>query len=238
MPSRTPQIIAMGGGGFSMEPDNPGLDRYILEQSGRERPRVCFVPTASGEAEGYVINFYRAMTDLGAAPNHLFLFQLPTADLEGFIMEHDILYVGGGNTRSMLALWREWELDRILRRAWQEGVILSGLSAGAICWFEQGLSDSVPGKQTVLPGLGYLSGSCCPHYDGESQRRPAYQSRVQSGEILPGYGLDDGAALHYHGTDLYRAVSSRPDARAYRVEPGEAGVREETLAMCYLKEKA
>lgn len=232
------QIIAMGGGGFSMEPENPALDRYIVEQSGEAWPAVCFLPTASAEAESYIVDFYEAFTRLDCRPTHLSLFRLPAADLEGFVLKQNVIYVGGGNTRSMLALWREWELDRILRRAWEQGVILAGLSAGATCWFEQGLTDSVPGRQGPLSGLGFLPGSCCPHYDGEQARRPAYQRLIGSGEMLPGYGLDDGAALHFVGQQLEAVVTSRPEARAYRVELAADGVAERPLERIYLGPEA
>jgi dipeptidase E len=228
------QIIAMGGGGFSMEPDNLALDRYILEQTGKPRPAVCFLPTASGDADGYIVNFYSAFTQLECQPAHLSLFRPPSADLASFVLAQDVVYVGGGNTRSMLALWREWGLDGILREAWQRGVVLAGLSAGAICWFEQGVTDSVPGRLGPLACLGLLPGSCCPHYDGEEERRPAYQRLVSRGEILPGYGLDDGAALHFAGDELRRAVGSRPEARAFAVERVPDGIEERALECTYL----
>ena len=128
------QIIAMGGGGFSMEPDNPLLDRYILKQAGTEKSKICFLPTASGDSEQYISRFYNFFNKQNCDPSHLSLFNPPSRDLEKFILEKDILYVGGGNTKNLLALWKEWELDSILRKAWEEGVILAGLSAGAICW--------------------------------------------------------------------------------------------------------
>src|SRR5579872_6107841 len=138
------QIVAMGGGGFSMEPDNPLLDRYVLNLAAASRPRICFVPTASGDADGYIVNFYAAMARLECRPCHLSLFRPPTADLQSFVLDQDIIYVGGGNTKSLLALWREWRLDVIFREAWGRGIVLAGISAGSICWFEQGGTDSIP----------------------------------------------------------------------------------------------
>jgi peptidase E len=134
----------------------------------------------------------------------------------------------------MLALWREWGLDEILKRAWQQGVVLAGLSAGAICWFEQGVTDSVPGELGALDCLGLLPGSCCPHYDGEAERRPAYHRLVAEGTILPGFGIDDGAALHFVDQELKCIISSRPDARAYAVTKSEDGVSEGALASTLL----
>jgi dipeptidase E len=228
------QIIAMGGGGFSMEPDNPALDRYILQQTGKSQPAICFLPTASGDADSYVVKFYAAFTELDCRPTHLSLFRPPSADLESFVLEQDVIYVGGGNTRSMLVLWREWGLEEILRQAWSEGVILAGISAGAICWFEQGVTDSVPGSLGPLSCLGLLPGSCCPHYDGEPERRPAYHRLLIEDQILPGFGVDDGVALHFVDRELHLVVSSRPDARAYAVEKVAGRVRDRALESVYL----
>ncbi len=233
MPQR--QIIAMGGGGFSMEPDNLALDRYVLAQVGNKaRPKVCFIPTASGEAQEYILNFYKAFTSLGCEPTYLSLFRLPTADLEGYLLEKDVIYVGGGNTRSMIALWREWGLDLILRKAWEQGVVMAGISAGANCWFEQCSTDSVPGELRVLPCLGFAAGSFCPHYDGEAQRRPSLHKMVVEDRIMAGYAADDGAAVRLVDGQLADAVSSRPQAKVYRVEKQGNAVVETPLATRYL----
>ena len=229
------QIIAMGGGGFSMEPDNLALDRYILEQAQKPDPKICFLPTASGDADGYILNFYKAFTPLKCAPSFLSLFNLPTADLEGFILEKDIFYVGGGNTRSMLALWREWGLDQLLFKAYQAGVILAGVSAGANCWFEECITDSLPGDlQALAACLGYLKGSFCPHYDSEPKRRPSYQAMIQKGSIQDGFAADDGAAVHFVDEQLIHQVSSRTEAKVYQVFRSNAGVQEKILDARYL----
>ncbi len=227
-------IVAMGGGGFSMEPDNLLLDRYVLGLVDREQPRVCFVPTASGDAQSYIDRFYAAFESLPCRPAHLSLFNPPTADLESFVGEQDVIYVGGGNTRNLLVLWREWGLDTIFREAWQRGAILAGISAGSICWFEEGVTDSIPGRLTPLHCLGFLPGSNCPHYDGEPERRPAYQHLISQGDLGAGYAADDGVALHYAGTNLKRIVASRPHARAYRVERRGETVEETQLVPQYL----
>ena len=212
-------IIAMGGGGFSMEPDNPALDRYVLSvaQARGPRPKVCFLPTATDNVDSYLLKFYLAFSRLDCQPSHLSLFSLPSAELESFVLDKDLLYVGGGNTRSLLALWREWELDRILRKAYQAGVVLAGISAGANCWFEQCTTDSVPGQLRVLGCLGLLPGSFTPHYDGEPQRRPGLHRLLIAGDILPGFAADDSAAIHFVDGQVFRAVRSRPTAKAYRV---------------------
>lgn len=230
---REKQIIAMGGGGFSMEPDNLLLDRYVLSCARQPNPAVCFVPTASGDDKDYIARFYTSFATLPCTATHLSLFNLPTADLRAFVLAQDVVYAGGGNTRSMLALWREWKLDHILREAWENGVVLAGLSAGAICWFEQGVTDSVPGALSALDCLGFLPGSACPHFDGEPERRPAYHRLVAEGVLSAGYGLDDGAALHFTGDRLADIVSSRKAARAYRVERRDDGIVETPLETTY-----
>lgn len=227
------QIIAMGGGGFSMEPENPLLDQYLLKQTGKRNPAVCFVATASGDAEGYLLKFYAAFSKLRCRPSHLSLFR-PPADIRSFVLAQDAIYVGGGNTKSLLALWREWGLDRCFREAWRRGIVLGGISAGSICWFEQGLTDSRTGRLTVLPCLGLLKGSNCPHYNGEPKRRPAYQRLIAHGRMQPGIAAEDGVALHYIGRRLERVVSSRPQAAAYRVWMRDGKAREERIPARYL----
>ncbi len=138
------QIIALGGGGFSMEPDNPLLDNYILEQCERDNPKICFIGTASGDAQSYIDRFYAAFESKPCRPSHLSLFKGHTHLLEAFVLEQDIFFVGGGNTRNLLVLWKEWGLDVMISKAYRRGAILSGVSAGSICWFEQGLTDSIP----------------------------------------------------------------------------------------------
>jgi dipeptidase E len=182
------QVVAMGGGGFSMEPDNPLLDEYVLSLA-RSRPaRVCFLPTASGDSDRYVADFYRAFARLECRPTDLQLFNRTVADLDAFVLSQDVIYVGGGNTANLLAIWRAHGLDGILRGAWKEGVLLCGLSAGMNCWFAESVTDSF-GRAELTPlhdGLGLLPGSACPHYDGEEQRRPTYQSLVAAGRLAAG----------------------------------------------------
>lgn len=228
------QIFAMGGGGFSMEPENLLLDRYILGLSKKEKPKVCFLPTASGDSDKYIVRFYSTYINLPCQPSHLSLFLPHTADLKSLILDQDIIYVGGGNTKSLIALWREWGLDKILQAAWENGVILAGLSAGSICWFEQGVTDSIPGQLTVLQCLGLLKGSNCPHYDGESERRPAYHRLLSQGLINPGYAADDGVGLHFVDNKLENIVSSRPFAKAYQLAKLDGTVTETVLEPIYL----
>jgi dipeptidase E len=225
-------IIAMGGGGFSMEPDNLLLDRYVLQQARKPNPVVCFLPTASGDSDGYIVRFYTAFSTLPCRPRHLSLFREP-ADLAAIVAECDVIYVGGGNTRNMLAIWRACQLDSLLRRAWESGVVLCGISAGAICWFEHGHTDSA-GMLGTLSCLGFLPGSCTPHYDGEPGRRPSFHALVQQGALPAGYAIDDGAALHFIGDRVTHIVSSRPGARAYHVRAEDGSVIEEPLETRFL----
>ncbi len=229
MTERSRQIIALGGGGFSMEPGNLALDRYILEQCPADRPSVCFLPTASGDDNRYIANFYAAYCTLPSQPTHLSLFSPSTSDIRGKLLSSDIILVGGGNTRSMLALWREWRLDEILREAHTQGVILTGLSAGSICWFEEGLSDFLPNELNPIQGLGILDGSHCPHYHEEANRRAAYLDAIKNGTLSSGVAADDGVGLHYIDGELKHVVASRAHSKGYRVSREGDSVSEEAI---------
>jgi dipeptidase E len=203
------QIIAIGGGGFSDGSRDAALDRYVLNQSGKRRPRVCFIPTASGDAQAYIRRFSRAVRRLGGIPSHLSLFEPPPGSFVDYLRRHDVIYVGGGNTRNLLLLWSAWHLDAAIQRAYESGTVLAGVSAGAICWFRAGLTDSFPGKYATLRALGWLSGSFCPHFDSEPKRQPVYRGLIARGATPGGYAVDDGAALHFSNGKLVRSVSAR-----------------------------
>ena len=220
------QIIAMGGGGFSMEPENLLLDKYILAQVKSDLPKICFVPTASGDQINYMERFYKAFKTLPCQPSHLSLFEPEFTDLESFVLEQEVIYVGGGNTRNMLVLWKEWGLDTVLKKAYEKGVILAGLSAGSICWFEEGLTDPLNAPLYKLDCLGFLKGSNCPHYDGENKRKPTYHQSILEGKIKEGYAVEDGVALHFINETLSASVSSRPTAKAYFVKCVDSEIRE------------
>ena len=234
MAGRTRQVIALGGGGFLMEPDNPVLDLYVLRQARTANPAVTFLCTARGDADFNVVKFYKAFTSYGCHAAHLPLFER-TPKLREYLLRQDVIYVGGGNTKSMLAVWREWGLPALLQEAWQEGIVLAGVSAGAICWYQQGVTDSWAEKLTVLECLGFLEGSCCPHYDGEPGRRPAYHDFLLKKEISPGFAIDDYAAVHLIEGEVHRVVASKPEARAYRVRVHAGMVQEEPLEAEYLR---
>jgi peptidase E len=238
MPTRAPQIVALGGGGFSMEKDSSLLDDYVLSLTGPQRPRVCFLPTASGDADHYVVRFYRRFS-ASCEASHVSLFRRDQGtggvedDFATHLLAQDLIYVGGGNVVSMLGAWRAHGLDVILRKAWRKGVVLCGPSAGSLCWFEQALS-AFHGAPRGIRGLGLLPYSNCVHYDAEPARRAEYHRFVGDG-MRPGFAVEDGVALHFMGTRLERAVSSRPDGRAYRVEVDPDGeVRETRLEVSHL----
>jgi peptidase E len=209
----------MGGGGFSHDGDDVLLDDHVLSLTGKDRPRVCFVPTASGDADSYVERFRDAFPATRAEASVLTLFAREVADLRGFVLSHDVVYVGGGSTANLLAVWRVHGLDRILEEALEAGVVLAGLSAGMNCWFDGSVTDSFgPSLAPLTDGLGFLAGSACPHYDGEAERRPTYLDLVGTGVLPDGYAADDDCALVFRDGTLVEAVGSRPDARAFRVE--------------------
>jgi len=211
------QILAIGGAALPENLDNLLLIKYFLSLTKKKKPRVCFIGTAHGDTDAGRLRFYAGFSQFSCKPTHLPLFARTPRDLESFVLEQDAIYVGGGNTRSLLTVWRDWQLDVYLRKAWQRGIVLGGASAGSICWFEQGVTDSIAGPLTALDCLGFLPGSNCPHYDSEALRRPTYRKLVGSGKIVEGIAADDGAALHYVDGKLLRAVASRPRAKAYRL---------------------
>jgi dipeptidase E len=230
------QIIAMGGGGFMMEPDNPLLDEYILAQVPSPCPRVLFLPTAQGDSHDAIARFYNAFERFACVPTILSVFR-PFGrpdNVEATILASDVVYVAGGATRAMLAVWREYGIDIALRHAWEHGVVLAGLSAGALCWFEEGHTDSTPGGLSKMNGLGFLKGSFSCHFDGDPKRRPSYVQLVMGGHIRPGYAVDDGVALHFVDGELFCAVSSRPHASARFFSVKRGTLREMPLAIRYL----
>src|SRR6476661_1726939 len=204
-----------------MERDGTLLDDYVLSLLGTERPRVCFLPTASGDADHYVVRFYRRFSPACDA-SHVSLFRRDQGaggveeDLATHLLSQDLIYVGGGNVLSMLGAWRAHGLDGILETAWRRGIVLCGPSAGSLCWFQQALS-AFHGAPRAIRGLGVLPYSNCVHYDAEPARREQYH-RLVAGGMLGGFAVEDGVALHFEGTRLRTVVSSRPDGRAYRVE--------------------
>ena len=231
----TPQIVAFGGGGFSMEAGNPLMDDYVLGLVERERPRVCFLPSASGDADHYIVRFFRHFPADRCEPSHVSLFRRERGiggDLWEHLLSQDIVYVGGGSVISLLGVWQAHGVDRVLREAWRRGTILCGLSAGSLCWFAEGVT-AFHGEPERCTGLGLLPYSNAVHYDGAAARRGAYHRFLAEG-MRPGYACQDGAALHFRGPELARVVSSRRDACAYHVASVDGQVIETRLAADYL----
>lgn len=226
-------IIAIGGGGFLAEPRNLALEKYILDLTGKNRPAVLMISTARGDDAEYVAKFHAAFGELGARTQHLPFFHR-TPDVRALVLAQDAIFVGGGNTKSMLAVWREWGVPQLLKEAYESGIVLGGQSAGAICWFEQGVTDSWADRLRPLDCMGFLSGSCCPHYDGEVERRPAYHALVQSGAMKPGYAIEDAVAAHFRNGRLERFVTKKPGAKAYYVSAETGIVRENALDVTLL----
>ena len=210
-------IVAMGG--LSWEDDERrGLEDYFLSFARRERPKVLFVPTAAADGAEQTLWIYQQLADR-ADVSHLPFFPWPPSELRELALDQDVIYVSGGNTANALAIWRVYGFDAILREAWEAGVVLTGWSAGMICWFEAGVTDSFgPQLEGMRDGLGFLAGSACPHYDGEAERRPVYQRLVREG-FPAGVAADDCVALRFEGTELAEVVSVRTGSRAYRVQP-------------------
>lgn len=226
MPER--HIIPFGGLRPMPGRTHPLVD-YVLDVAGAPRARVAFLPTATGDARESITAFYERVPAARTERAHVRLFDRTIADLRTFLLNQDVIWVGGGNTANMLAVWRVHGVDAILREAWEAGVVLTGGSAGSLCWFEGGTTDSFDLHRLapLRDGLGFLPGSHCPHYDGEEQRRPLYQRLVADG-FPAGIAIDDDAACHYAGTELVEVVSAREGATAYRVERGPDGGAVET----------
>jgi dipeptidase E len=212
-----PQIVACGGLGEDDEAAGR-LIGFVLGLTRKERPRVCLVPTASAESPEYMLRFYENLSAY-ADCSHVSFFPWPREGLREHVLSQDAIFVSGGNTANMLAVWRVHAFDEVLREAWERGIVLAGSSAGMICWFEAGVTDSFgPHLEGMRDGLGFLPGSACPHYDGEERRRPVYQELVANG-FPPGMAADDAVGLHFVGTELQGAVSAREGSFGYRVSP-------------------
>ncbi len=215
--SSGPRILALGGASLAASSNDARLHEYLLDLTGQDRPRICFIGTAGGDDPERLAAFY-AFFARRAEASHLALFDRRIEDIESFLLDQDVIYVGGGNTANMLAIWRLHRVDAALKKAWQQGVILAGPSAGAVCWFEGGTTDSFGPELTGLrDGLKLLPGSFCPHFDSESLRRPRFHELVASGDLPDGYAADDGVGLLLAGSDLAEVVAVLPETRAFFV---------------------
>ena len=223
-------IIAIGGGGFGRNPNHRKIEKYILELTGKEKPNVVFFPTASAENQAYIIQFYKCFTKMSCEPSHVTFFQR-TPRLDSIINKADVIYVGGGNTKSMLAVWHEWKLDKLLLKAYNNGKILCGVSAGAICWFEQGITDSWASNLNVMDCLGFLPEMACPHYQEEKERRPDVHKMLKQGKCGPGWAIDGGAAIHFKNGKYYKSIQFYSDSYVHYVSIKNGVVNEDKKEM-------
>ncbi len=223
-------IIAIGGGGFGRNPNHRKIEKYILELTGKENPNVVFFPTASAENQAYIIQFYKCFTKMSCEPSHVTFFQR-TPRLDSIINKADVIYVGGGNTKSMLAVWQEWKLDKLFLKAYNNGKILCGVSAGAICWFEQGITDSWASNLNVMDCLGFLPEMACPHYQEEKDRRPDVHKMLKQGKCGPGWAIDGGAAIHFKNGKYYKSIQFYSDSYVHYVSIKNGVVNEDKKEM-------
>jgi dipeptidase E len=231
------RILALGGHEFSARPPDRAVCELLLRLAGERgaaRPRICILPTASGDTSEQIASFYSAFGERACEPSDVSLFRLgrrPMA-LRDHLLAQDLIYVGGGSMLNLLAVWEAHDVASILSLAWRQGIVLAGQSAGAMCWFEAGITTS-SGKPRAAAGLGLLSGSLCVHYNNEPERRAAYLEAVSAG-MPSGYGLDDYAGLLWEGEGTPSALTARRGARAYRVSSRDGEVLESPLPARFL----
>lgn len=230
-----PTIFATGGGFFPGIAEKSLFPEYLLALSPVKRPRICWLGAASGENPMYFEMFARGMEAYNCETRHFNIFEPATLDFVDYLMGMDIVFVGGGSTKNLMALWREWGFDKALKSAWEKGVVMAGGSAGLICWFQSGLTDSYPPVLAPVKGVGILPGSANPHYDIRADRHARYRTLIADGSIdSPGLALDQDAGVLFRGTKLVEIVSKSKTARAYRLTRTTTGVDETTLPVRYL----
>lgn len=209
-----------------------GFTKYAAALTGKKNPRICFLPTPTGDASGYVMRWFETCADLPIRPfvQRSFISSYQQKEsFENVFASMDAILVGGGNTLNMMAIWKAQGIDVALRKAWENGVVLGGGSAGSLCWFEHGTSDSRPGDLSTVQGLGLISGSHCPHYDAEDQRRPLYWSKIKSGEFKPGYACDDKAGIYFENKEVKQAVALDEKSNSYFVTLTDGEIQETAL---------
>jgi len=233
--SKTPQIFATGGGFFAQAWEKSIFPEYLLALSPSKSPRICWLGPASGESAQDFEIFARGMEKHDCQVNHFNLYLPATMDFVDYLLGMDIVYVGGGSTKNLMALWREWKFDEALRAAWQEGVVMSGTSAGMICWFQSGLTDSFPQVLNPVQATGILSGSANPHYNIRPDRKSRYRQLIADGSMhSPGLALDQDVGVLFRGTELVEIVSARKSAGAFRLTRTSTGYDETPLSVRYL----
>ena len=226
--AKSRNIIAIGGGGFGANPGQGIIEEYILRQTKKKNPKICFIPTATGDNEAYKVNYYSTFTNLDCCPSHLDFFKR-TPDLNDLVLNQDVIFVGGGNTKSMLAVWREWGLDKILKKAYLNGIVMSGVSAGAICWFQNGITDSWASNLKMMPCLNFIKGTCCPHYDEEPERKPTVKNFLLKNKIKNVYAVDGGAALHIKDEKIFKSIIFKKNKSSYLVDVKKKNINEKSF---------
>ena len=209
-------IVAIGGGGFGRDISSLLLEKYILSISKKDCPKICFLPTATGDDDTYIVRYYSVFTRLKCTPTHIEFFKR-TLNIRNHILNQDIIFVGGGNTKSMLAVWRDWDMDNILKQAYNQGIVMSGVSAGAICWFTNGVSDSWDNELKIIPCLDIIKGTCCPHYDEEADRIPFVKKILKDQIISSCFSIEGGSALHFIDGKPFKNVSFKNNKMSYNV---------------------
>lgn len=233
------QIIALGGGGFSSELENPLLDEYILKQTGKIKPRILFLPTAGIDHENYIRKFYDFYNYINCIPIHLSLTKEKRSyrKLEEIILKQDVIFVGGGSPYFLMREWRKHGMDKMLRKAYKFGIVLSGMSAGAICWFADGFRNPRDDYYYRIKCMGLLEGSFCPHYDSNQDLRRQYKRMVSQHTLDKGYGVEDGVALHFINEELKFTVSSNTNSKMYAVSKSGFRLTEKIIKPIYLGKK-
>ena len=221
-------IVAIGGGGFGRSLGSLEIEKYIISLINKKRPKICFIPTASGDSSLYKLNFYRAFSKLDCITTHIDFFSR-TENLEEKVFDQDIIYVGGGNTKSMLAVWKEWNLDEILRNAYEKGIVMSGVSAGAICWFEKGITDSFANKLNIINCLGIIDGNACPHFDEEKEREPYVIDVIQREIIESCICIEGNCALHIKNGFEYSSIDFGNGKKSFKITKENNNLKKEIL---------
>ena len=226
-------IVAIGGGGFGRDISSCLLEKYILNLSKKKCPKICFLPTATGDNDSYIVRFYSVFSSLNCIPSHIELFKR-TIDLHDHIMNQDVVFVGGGNTKSMLAVWNDWGMNNILKKAYEDGIIMSGVSAGAICWFSKGITDSWDNQLRILPCLDFIDGICCPHYDEEPSRIPFVNKILYERQISSCIAIEGGAALHLKNGIPFKNISFKNNKNSYNVYYEDKDIIQKQYSMLQL----
>ena len=221
-------IVAIGGGGFGRSLGSLEIEKYIISLISKKRPKICFIPTASGDSSLYKLNFYRAFSKLNCITSHIDFFSR-TESLEEKVLTQDIIYVGGGNTKSMLAVWKEWNLHNILQNAYEKGIVMSGVSAGAICWFERGITDSFANELNVIDCLGIVDGIACPHFDEEKEREPYVNDVIKREIIKSCICIEGNCALHIKNDIEYSSIDFGNGKKCFRVSKENDNLKKEIL---------